>query len=1119
MAIGRISGPMLFDNLVRQGADLRFEGNLLYLDVNNLRLGINIEPDTDFHVRGESLLGNIRLINSTISSTSGPLDLGSPANITIGGGSVDYVLTTNGSGTIRWSDVGSLAQSTGTTGMNVVLGTPSDASLINNSSWDGWTSNVYVTDAIDDLNQVALNIAKDTYVGALDFTANVVAGPSPTTVEFTGTYVGNPTNYYWDFGDGNTSTAGSTVTHVYENNDGDQYTVTFRAYNINGTLAGNINAGARGSYDDTIKNNYITLYTPTPIPDLYVSSDEIDSGQGILIGDDSLYASSYEIIWGDGDTLTPDPAWTTESHTYVNSAGDTVYFLQLVTTSNTAGPTPVTVAGDLTPIRVYSTHVPAFGANVTRVINEAATNGGVVSFTNTTATDPGDTAVFGSNNFYRWDWEDSLQDVNIGSGIPGNPGTDITHTFALDTADQIAGNTVSYQVGLSVYNNHSMSPFLSSPTTIIVEPDVRSEFSAVASTVSDRVGDSSLTGYVYTDYFGRDRSQIEFTSQAQNASIYQWAWGDGNTSANIAEGQNGSTTGNAITHSYSTVGSKSVVLSVYGTPGTIAQSDVKTRANYVTIAANPSAPGNLSTKTLTMDTASSGTSPLIAANATDNTSGNLATAGTSVTRYTGTSAVSTNVITNANTSVSGTLTAMVNGSGDGNVSFSTTTNSSGTYTSLVVSSDSDAHDAISSTIYPTGFYKVFDAKVTKLLSSIPAGYNQFGLLHSVAGNTNLAGFVKDDLLLAPSLDISAVTMSEYLAGTQRYISGIPYYNTGGQVLVEGVKIYDWIGQTYLNGYPITVQDGPNLESTSQPVIATQNKTYQDIDGSTTFLINDVPEADTGKTSATKYSIGDIVVNINATAAAVGKIDLVARNVNGTSTTYTLPTPINVYSSAIVGINEESIPVSSSLGATYSDVGKRVVLPNSSATDATPAFNSSVNYYTGEQWTGAETIAGTHEAVTRWGVIKNVTTDFSSYLPPGPDLATGRTGYQYFTFAFRRTSVANFDININGKISGLWIAAPGTLIDSTSSLNGWLDSNVNYAGSGIPGSNTAAGGNGSNGCALRSSDRIPVGTVISDSYTMSLGGENLSNATGKVCLVRLQLASTDYVNSISIGVAA
>ena len=41
MAIGRISGSVLKSNLTRNGTDLAFETNLLYLDVTNSRIGIN----------------------------------------------------------------------------------------------------------------------------------------------------------------------------------------------------------------------------------------------------------------------------------------------------------------------------------------------------------------------------------------------------------------------------------------------------------------------------------------------------------------------------------------------------------------------------------------------------------------------------------------------------------------------------------------------------------------------------------------------------------------------------------------------------------------------------------------------------------------------------------------------------------------------------------------------------------------------------------------------------------------------------------------------------------------------------------------------------------------------
>jgi hypothetical protein len=154
------------------------------------------------------------------------------------------------------------------------------------------------------------------------------------------------------------------------------------------------------------------------------------------------------------------------------------------------------------------------------------------------------------------------------------------------------------------------------------------------------------------------------------------------------------------------------------------------------------------------------------------------------------------------------------------------------------------------------------------------------------------------------------------------------------------------------------------------------------------------------------------------------------------------------------------------------------------------------------------------------VLKHDVTNYSSgYLPAGPN-RSGDTGTQYLTFAFRRTVVANFDINITSSgITGLWIAAPGTGIDSASGINGWLDSSITYGGSGVPGSDTGNGGNGSNGCAFTSGDRIAASTSLSGGYTMTLGAENMTNATSNVVLVRIAVASGQTISALSIGVAS
>ena len=63
-AIGRISGPLLKSNLIRNGIDLAFETDLLYLDVNNQRIGIkNATPQYELDITGTTRTTNLRVTN------------------------------------------------------------------------------------------------------------------------------------------------------------------------------------------------------------------------------------------------------------------------------------------------------------------------------------------------------------------------------------------------------------------------------------------------------------------------------------------------------------------------------------------------------------------------------------------------------------------------------------------------------------------------------------------------------------------------------------------------------------------------------------------------------------------------------------------------------------------------------------------------------------------------------------------------------------------------------------------------------------------------------------------------------------------------------------------------
>jgi hypothetical protein len=177
----------------------------------------------------------------------------------------------------------------------------------------------------------------------------------------------------------------------------------------------------------------------------------------------------------------------------------------------------------------------------------------------------------------------------------------------------------------------------------------------------------------------------------------------------------------------------------------------------------------------------------------------------------------------------------------------------------------------------------------------------------------------------------------------------------------------------------------------------------------------------------------------------------------------------------------------------------------------------VDYYVSNAWTGAVTVAGTDEAIQRYGTLAHNVTDYSSgYLPVGPDLNTGRSGVQYFRFAFKRTNVANFDVRLTGNVASFHVAAPGTNIDDTSDSNGWVDASSTYGGAGTPGANTTAGGNGSDGCSFTSGDRIVANTNYSNqTFTMTLGDQNASSSTNNQILISVGLHSGQSITRLEI----
>ena len=728
------------------------------------------------------------------------------------------------------------------------------------------------------------------------------------------------------------------------------------------------------------------------------------------------------------------------------------------------------------------------------------------------------TTVVGNANRYTIDWGDGSSTTATSDSTPSHTYTDNSNS--------------PYTVAVTAFNSNGSGEGSTTTTTktnfiTLYTATPQADFDLyVASS-----GGSALTGDNREIDAGETIYLENVTTNSSTATCtYQINWGDGSGNTSVTSGGAGDVGQARVSHTYtadSGTGMRTITLqqTAHNTadPGEVGDTETDQLKVY-----NPSisAPSGLSTKTLSFGESTTGSSPRLAHGYTDNSSEDSVTVGQSVSRITTSSAGSdTNSATLSSFSYNasaGNLHAVVNGDISGTLLLSSGSDV-GTNANLEITSESDyqgltssgASTSFTNSTFSPSLYKGFKARVSATSTDLAVGSHSFKLSHDVTGNTNIVSFVKDDLTSTGTVDFSGATLAQSSAGTLAYESGVPYYTDDAVLTLTGVQLYNWIGQTYKNdSTPFDVSNGTNSEGTSGSVITTAGHSYAALDGDTTYLDSGIPKADTGKTNGSKYTIGTITVNVGAGGTGIEQMKARINNVNGTGS-YSEHTAVKVQAlNSSTGVNE-TIAVSDSLGATHDDDAKRITgFPSSD----NPSFSSSTNYYTANQWSGVQTVAGTQEAITRWGTLSHFTTDLSSgILPAGPDLNTGRSGAQYFTFAFRRTAMANFTITMSGKVSGFFIAAPGTAIDSASTLSGWIDAGTTYGGAGTPGADTGNGGNGSNGAAFTSGDRIVDGTTYSnDSFTMTLGDQNGTGSFGNNILIRIKLESGDSVTALSIA---
>jgi len=746
------------------------------------------------------------------------------------------------------------------------------------------------------------------------------------------------------------------------------------------------------------------------------------------------------------------------------------------------------------------------------------------------------TAVGGGANRYEVNWGD---------------GTTTTETVTNPTHDYDENSGTPYTITVKAYN---LSAVTDSAGSFANSADSMTNLQVTVYTATPvpafeiytaSSGGSAITGNDLWTTEGLTRYMRNTTTNTSGATVaYTMNWGDGTSADTIAnDSASGGVSGSRLSHSWgggthSSTGRDTLTLTLTDhSTCNPALLPITATASLKVYDDAPSGPDDIGDKTIAMN-AVVGTSPKLCSGFTENVSGSPTySAGDSVNRVTTVDPVRTaSQSTYCYNADAGTVTAYVNGSADGAIALSTSDNS-GTATSLTIESESDynllnatgAAVAFASSIYFPTHFEGFKAIVSKATSGISTGVNSFQIRSTSPSSvtTNVLEFVKDNITATPT--VSGVgTLSEGTAGTYRYISGIPYYSEIGSapsLNLAGVTVTNLTGQCYSDvSNPVEVDYDTRVEGTSDNAISNLDFTYANItDGSTA-----IPAVNLGVSSALTLATLTIPVTTTNSAVCVNEIKIMARNCNGTGSYNTSSTTkIQVYNDTTPnGLDNEAggIAVADALGATYDDDAVRVSgfgALNSDNPDISDSSNA--NYYTDSAWSGAVTVAGTNEAICRFGTIGyNILNYSSGYLPAGPNLTTGRDGgeKQYYTFAFRRATVSTFSITMTGTVSGMWIKLPNAGTDTTSSAtNGWLDCSTQYAGSGKPGANTGAGGNGSAGVAYTSGDRVIDNTAYSsEQFTFTIGTESMSNSRGNNCLVRILLNSGDSITALSVGVA-
>ena len=465
---------------------------------------------------------------------------------------------------------------------------------------------------------------------------------------------------------------------------------------------------------------------------------------------------------------------------------------------------------------------------------------------------------------------------------------------------------------------------------------------------------------------------------------------------------------------------------------------------------------------------------------TNNTGGSAPSAGSGYTRNTD-STITSSYINDVGPGDNGTVVGNINGGSVGSITFDTNTNN-GTDGGIQVADNKDASNSTRNSGIAADFYQVYDVRFLNATS--PDGYNKAQIAHGSANSTEVFWYEDPSTVSAPTISFSGVTTPLSSSHDVAYSSGVPHYtNNAANVFSYVATVTNASGDMYkYSNYKVINSDGSTTGFTNGG-----HKYFNNFPGGTHPPAQNFGVG-AGVTTLISHTPNNIHNTITSNHFNTFDVQTPYGNDNNNRVSYSTNVNIMGTSATTSQVDEDNILISS----VGTGSGNAIRVDAGAAADTPSPVSTTFN---------ASTTPAVYEAIVRGGTLRHDVTNYTTYLPVGPNFSSGRTGTQYFQVLITRGAVSEFNIIVSGSYAGCFVCLPenSTWTTGLSNTNGWADMFNAYSGAGNP-------NNADNGCAF--------GTVMSGSngtFTCVFGEESSSNGNNKI-LVRFKLTSGQSISS-------